>query len=211
MGATLPAQSASAAIGLSQSGLGPSPGSDASTSTSTDDLPVKVSAALPPVPGYLVSKICSGKFVDFTLLRPCHLKKLPTTEPSSFQILRMIRSDLAPVRSFVDWAETWAVYTGVLSDHDPKKVQNLIGYFLLLAAASREVPGLGWLDYDKAFRKLAEDDPNVNWGEGSPTLWVTTVITKGSALGSKDSSAAQQGGKKFCVVIAGTMVFAPTI
>ena len=156
----MPAQSASAAIGLSQSGNGSSLGSDAATSTSTDDLPVKVSATLPPVPSYLVSKICSGKFVDFTLRRPSNLKKLPTTEPSSFQISRMIRSDLAPVRSFVEWADAWAVYTGVLSSHDPKKVQNLIGYFLLLATASREVPGLGWLDYDKAFRKLAEDDPN---------------------------------------------------
>ena len=75
MGATLPAQSASAAIGLSQSGLDPSLGPDASTSTSTDDMPVKVSAALPPVPGYLVSKLCCGKFVVFALLRPCNLKK----------------------------------------------------------------------------------------------------------------------------------------
>ena len=49
-----------------------------------------------------------------------------------------------------------------------------------------EVPGLGWLDYD----------PNANWGEASPTLWVTTVITKGSALGTKDSSAVQHGGKE---------------
>ena len=69
------AQSASAAIGLSQSGTGSSLGSDVSTSTSTDVLPVKVSVALPPVPSYLVSKICSGKFVDFTLLRPCNFKK----------------------------------------------------------------------------------------------------------------------------------------
>ena len=47
-----------------ESSLGPSLGSDASTSTSTDDLPVEVSAALPSVPSYLVSKVCSGKFVD---------------------------------------------------------------------------------------------------------------------------------------------------
>ena len=69
------AQSASAAIGLSQSGTGSSLGSDVSTSTSTDVLPVKVSVALPPVPSYLVSKICSGKFVDFTLIRPCNFEK----------------------------------------------------------------------------------------------------------------------------------------
>ena len=157
---------------------------------------VKVSATFASHAKLFGSKICSGKFVDFALLRPCNLKKLPTTEPSTFQITKMLRSDLAQVRSFVDWAEAWAVYTGVLSSHDPSKVKNLIGYFLLLSTASREVPGLGWLEYDKAFRKLAEDDPTANWGEASPTLWVTTVITKGSVQGIKDSSVFQQGTKE---------------
>ena len=109
----------------------------------------------------------------------------------------MMRLELAPVRSFVDWAEAWAVCAGVLSNHDPKRVKNLIGYFLLLATAFREVTGLGWLDYDKAFRKLAEDDTNAKRGEASPTLWVTKVNTRSSAqgVGTKDLPASQQGTK----------------
>ena len=161
-------------------------------------MPVKVSSALPPVPSYLVAKITEGKFIDFVLLRPCNLKKLPTAEPSPPQLSRMIRSELSPIRGFVDWAEAWAVYTGVLSSYNPSKVKDLIGYFLLLATASREVPGLGWLDYDKAFRKLAEDDPGVSWGEASPTLWVTTVITKGSLQGPRDPPASQGPNVFYC-------------
>ena len=138
-----------------------------------------------------MTKINEGKFIDFILLRPCNLKKLPTVEPSPPQLSRMIRSELSPVHGFVDWAEAWAVYTGVLSSYNPSKVKDLIGYFLLLATASKEVPGLGWLDYDKAFRKLAEDDPSASWGEASPTLWVTTVITKGSLQGPRDPPASQ--------------------
>ena len=103
----------------------------------------------------------------------------------------MIRSELSPVCGFVDWAEAWAVYIGVLSSYNPSKVKDLIGYFLLLDTASREVPGLGWLDYDKAFQKLAEDDPSGSWGEASPMLWVTTVITKGSLQGPRDPAASQ--------------------
>ena len=171
-GAVLPAKGIAAALATPQGSGG--------------SLPVKVSDALPPVPSYLVEKIYGGKFIDFALLRPCNLQKLPTSEPSSAQIAKMCRSELAPVPNCVDWVEAWAVYTGVLASHDPNKVKDLIGYFLLLAAASRDVPGLGWLDYDKAFQKLAEDNPTVKWGEASPTFWVTTVITKGSVTGSRE-------------------------
>ena len=73
----------------------------------------------------------------------------------------------------VNWAEAFTAYRVVLSSNAPKKVQNLIAHFLLLVTASKEVRELGWLDYDKAFRKLAEDDHKANWREASPTLSVT--------------------------------------
>ena len=133
-----------------------------------------------------MAKISEGKFLTFILLRPCNLKTLPTVEPSPIQLSKLIRSELSPVCGFVDWAEAWVVYTGVLASYKSSKIKDLIGYFLLLATALREVPDLGWLDYDKAFRDLAEDDPSVRWGEASPTLWVTTVITKGSLQGPRD-------------------------
>ena len=197
-GAVLPAQGIAAALATPQGNFSPMGLEVTALPDSGGSLPVKVSDALPPVPSYLVEKIYGGKFIDFALLRPCNLQKLPTSEPSSAQIAKMCRSELAPVRNFVDWAEAWAVYTGVLASHDPNKVKDLIGYFLLLATASRDVPGQGWLDYDKAFRKLAEDNPIVNWGEASPTLWVTTVITKGSVKGSREPHTAQESSVLCC-------------
>ena len=188
--AVLPAQRSFANLAHSQSNMSPV-ATEVPVSTDAGGIPVNVSSALPPVPSYLVAKINEGKFLDFILLRRCNLKKLPTVEPSPIQLSKMIRSELSPVRGFVDWAEAWAVYTGVLASYNPSKIKDLIGYFLLLATASREVPLLGWLDYDKAFRKLAEDDPSVSWGEASPTLWVTTVITKGSLQGPRDPPVSQ--------------------
>lgn len=101
-----------------------------------------VSSAVPPVPGYLVEKIKSGKFVDFVLLRPCNLKKLPVTEPNSTQLTRLLRSDLSQIRTFVDWAESWAVFLGVMAKHAPDKVQSLVSYFF---AAFYCISGHPWV------------------------------------------------------------------
>ena len=141
---------------------------------------VSVSSALQPVPGYLVDKIKEGKFVDLNLLRPCNLKILPVAEPNQLQFSKIFRTDVKKIQSFVEWAEAWAVYAGVIAKDSPQKVASLISYFLLLSTAQRDVPGSGWLDYDVAFRKHVVDNPSSNWGEVIPTLWMTTVLTRGS-------------------------------
>ena len=189
-----PAQNLSAPGGASNV---PTP---ASSKSPADILPaqkavpaVSVSSALPPVPGYLVEKIQKGQFVDFGLLRPKNLKKLPAEEPSQAQLSKLMKSDLASISSFVDWAEAWAVYAGIVAKERPGQLQNLIAYFLLLATAHRDVQGLGWLEYDTAFRKQAVENTAMNWGEVLPTLWMTTVLSRGAQSGKeKDASKAKQ-------------------
>ena len=143
-----------------------------------------VSTAVQPVPGYLVSKIQAGQYVDFNLLRPNNLKKLPTEEPSQFQLSKLLRSDLQSITTFADWSEAWAVYVGVLAKDATANISSLISYFLLLSTASRDVPGSGWLEYDAAFRKQVVNNPAENWGEVIPTLWMTTVLSQGSLKNS---------------------------
>ena len=58
---------------------------------------VHISSAVPPVPGYIVSKIFARDFVDFILLRPCNLKKLLPSEPAQGQLGRLMRVDLLPI------------------------------------------------------------------------------------------------------------------
>ena len=93
---------------------------------------VSVSTSLPPVPGYLVGKIVNNEFVDFVLLRPCNLTKLPSREPRSGQLAKMLKEDLLPVATFSEWAEAWAVYTGIIARKAPGKIRSLVGYFLLI-------------------------------------------------------------------------------
>ena len=87
----------------------------------------------------------------------------------------MIRST-----TFADWSEAWAVYVGVA----PANISSLISYFLLLSKASRDVQGSGWLEYDAAFHKQVVNNPSENWGEVTPTLWMTTVLNQGSLKNS---------------------------
>ena len=132
-----------------------------------------VSTDVQPVPGYLVSKIQASQYVDLNLLRPSNLKKLPTEEPSQLQLSKLLRSDQQNITTFADWSEAWAVYVGVLAKDAPSNISSLISYFLLLSKASRDVPGPGWLEYCAAFRKQVVNNPSENWGEVSPTLWMT--------------------------------------
>ncbi len=76
---------------------------------------ITVSNTLPPVPGYLVAKVRQAKFVDFQLLRPVNLPKLPALEPNLAQLSKICRSDLKPLLNFTYWAEAWAVYAGVVA------------------------------------------------------------------------------------------------
>ena len=120
-----------------------------------------MSTSLPPVPGYLVGKIVNNEFVDFVLLRPCNLTKLPSSEPNSGQLAKLFKVDLLPVETFSEWAEAWAVYAGVLARKAPGNMPSLVGYFLLISSASRDFGGSGWLEYDGAFRQHAAENPDV--------------------------------------------------
>ena len=190
--------SVQAAQGFAVVGTAPSASTVAKTPLSEGDIKadallpsVSVSSGISPVPGYLAESIRKGHFVDFTLLRPCNLEKLPLTEPTPTQLAKLLRVDLLPIRNFGDWAEAWAVFTGAIARFSPEKVPNLIGYFLLLSSASRKVSGMGWLAYDSAFRRHAVEKPSLDWAEVMPTLWFTTVLSKNTVT-SKDPSPLQQ-------------------
>ncbi len=105
-------------------------------------------------------------------------KEAAPEEPTQLQIERYFRGEMSPIRSFYDWVEAWAVHGAVVADKTPHKVADQFAYFLLLAAAHRDIPGLGWLDYDTAFRKYASGKPFIVWGEVMPTLWMTTVLAR---------------------------------
>ena len=62
----------------------------------------------------------------------------------------------------------------------PEKLAPLISYFLIVAKAHRDIPGKGWMEYDRAFRKQAADNVNLSWSVMDPTLYLSTVLTRGA-------------------------------
>ncbi len=139
-----------------------------------------VSGVFGPVPGYLVNIIKKNLFIDFTMLRPCNLDKLPAVEPVGPQLTKLLKcdktSELKPIENFTDWAEAWGVYAGVMSRHCPAKLSDLIGYFLLIAKTSRDMSGQGWIAYDSAFRKKAADDASLSWSTIDLSLYISSVL-----------------------------------
>ena len=97
--------------------------------------------------------------MDFNLLRPCNLKKLPVSVPSQFQLNKIFKSELQFIGNFSDWAEAWAVHGAVIAKECPAKAADQVSYFLLLSSAHRYVSGLaglGWLEYDIGFQKTCD-------------------------------------------------------
>ena len=83
------------------------------------------------VPSYIVNAVTSGQFVDFNLLLPNNLGKLPSSMPNDVQLSRLLRTDLKKISDFRDWSEAWAVYTSILSRKTPEKVPDLSGVWNL--------------------------------------------------------------------------------
>eukprot|EP00794_Sanderia_malayensis_P000851 gene851-144_t len=177
----------------------PSAGSSLSLSEAPPIAAATVAPSLSPVPAYLTRQIVAGMYVDLLLLRPCNLKKLPPTEPSDVSLARLVRTELLGIRSFGDWAEAWFIYLGVMAQHHPVKLPQLISYGLLIAAACHEVPGPGWRDYDATFRKSAAGNPTIYWAEASPNLWVTTVLSARSPQPNATRSRPPTSGTPFCL------------
>ena len=57
------------------------------------------------VPYYLVDQIAAGLFIDFTLLLPENLGRLPKSMPTQAHLFRMLRSELKPLNDFRDWTQ----------------------------------------------------------------------------------------------------------
>ncbi len=102
------------------------------------------------------------------------------------------RSDLEPIVSFKDWAESWAVYARVICKHHPNRLQDLIAYFLFIAKTSSKSAGLGWIDYDRAFRKKAAGVSGLSWASPDTPLYLATVLSRGGSARAARSAESNK-------------------
>ena len=59
-------------------------------------------------------------------------------------------------------------------------LESILSGWLTVAKAQQDIPGVGWLDYDKVFCKQAADNPAISWSTVDPTLYLSTVLTMGA-------------------------------
>ena len=143
--------------------------------------PVQFCIYLQTPPCLTVAPDCSQVlylFIDFTLLLPENLGKLPKSVPTQAHLFHMLRSELTPLNEFRDWTQAWAVFAGVLAKKVPQMPPDVIAYFLLLAKTVKENPSANWFSYDKLFREKAALEKSLVWGAADPSLWVTHMLSR---------------------------------
>ena len=137
---------------------------------------LSVSASCSPIPHYIVDWVIARQFIDFTLLLPSTIDKLPKILPSQENLSGIIRTEMTAIRTFGNWTEAWAVYLGIFAKKAPSKVPDLIAYFLLISKAIRDNPDCGWLA--KSFREKAANDTSLVWSAADSSLWVTHMLRR---------------------------------
>ena len=161
-----------------------------------------VAGVLPPVPGYIVNMVKKNIFVDFVLLRPANLDKLPPVEPVGAQLMRLLKceksSELLPIRTFQDWAEAWTVFASLYLQFHPDKVGQLMGYFLQISKIQRDSYSEGWLAYDRAFRKRVAENPSASWSDIDVNLFISNVFKKPSWSSVASSPKSSDESSNIC-------------
>ena len=145
--------------------------------TLAGDLPTTsfLGAALPPVPHKLVERIESGAFIDMGELLPGNLTLIDEEQKQKSKHFR--------VSNITEWLQGFAVYVEVISNNQPARVPDLMGYQLLILEAYHEFRNDCWLGSDRRFRQWAASHPRTRWAAIEPTLW--SLAFQGQARSSR--------------------------
>ena len=74
----------------------------------------------------------------------------------------------------LEWVQTFGIYMAVLCQKQPYRIQDLLGYQILIIEASLEYQGDGWMGYDRQFRQRVAANPALAWANIDTTLWNLT-------------------------------------
>jgi hypothetical protein len=97
----------------------------------------------------MVDRIVSGQYVNFSELPPARgrARPLPNAEDSHIMVIRA--DDLAGTRKLIPdlatWIQCFAVYMGVVTEHDPGRTKSLLAYLSTIAKASAKYSWPSWV------------------------------------------------------------------
>lgn len=123
-----------------------------------------------PLPTKLVAKIVRLVFVDMHELLPENWPDLLAEDQSQFYAA-FGKKKPPPVTDILTWSECYASLVSVLSASYPTFVPEFMAYMSMIIKCHKRFEGLGWLSYDRAFRRKAATLKNLNWSRTDSTLF----------------------------------------
>ena len=139
---------------------------------------VTLSPASETFPRRLVDKARSGQFTEMKELLADNISLLGQLDAipglSATHMLGATRPRLREVTSLPSWCHCFLGYVA-LRTSDPI-TRDQLAYARLLIKEAQRHGGLGWLDYDRAFRQQAAADPTMRWNTLLPGLQASTIL-----------------------------------
>lgn len=141
-----------------------------------------LSSAAQPFPRKLVDKVNSGQFIEMRELLADNISLLHQLETIQgyppLHILGPARPRLRDVTSLSTWCYCFMGYMAIRTSDTTTRDQLAYGRLILREALRHG--GVGWLDYDRAFRQQAAADPTLRWNTLLPGLQASTMLSQRS-------------------------------
>ena len=144
-----------------------------------------LSPAAETFPRRLVDKVRSGVFVDMKELLADNVSLLDQLEtlqgPAAIRPLGPARPRLREVTTLHTWCYCFLAYISMCTTDATTRDQ--LAYARLIIKEAQRHGGLGWLDYDRAFRQQAAADPAIRWNTLLPGLQASTILGQPAVSG----------------------------
>ena len=122
-----------------------------------------------PLPPKLVHKIVSLEFVEMAELMPeAWLFEEPAEE--GVKIMGLPKHRKAPITDILCWLQCYGTMVAALATKFPGKVPQFMAYQSLIIKSHRDFAGLGWVQYDRAFRHQVAVTKDLEWSRVNSTL-----------------------------------------
>ena len=123
--------------------------------------PFALAGSLPMIPENLVEKILKGQYVDLSdLLQDNILLAKKSTGTSGSSATESGLTQRYKKREFtkdearmLSWIQCFTVYTAIVCSQDPGRLNDLLGYMVIMSNEGRRFKYQGWLTYDEMFRQ----------------------------------------------------------
>ena len=165
---------------LSHAGLGPGTSKllpwSLTIPPANDSSMMCVGEGLPPVPRALVDKIVAWRFIEMSemLLEYWVLGK-DDNDPKKAKAKRPKR-----ITVFHMWLQCFTTYAGILGQHHPAFIPELMAYITTISTAVQDFDGQAWVRYDTAYRRWVAASGNLRWSSVNPSIYAMCFTGRAS-------------------------------